>query len=144
MFMLVRLKISNKLVCNLHDVSWGTKGDNAAASLGGVQVINKDGKEMVSVALPSHRKDINSNYDVFYQELKAPEEEAPSIDKKTKQEDYFRSFRTYTVLLWFFSNGIVIVALTNEAVYSLFFKAQLPITKGGEFNPYLRVIMIII
>ena len=34
--------------CNLHDVSWGTKGDNGASKdLGQAKKIEKDGKEMV-------------------------------------------------------------------------------------------------
>ena len=35
--------------CNLHDVSWGTKGDNGSSKdLGQAKKIEKDGKEMVS------------------------------------------------------------------------------------------------
>ena len=34
--------------CNLHDVSWGTKGDNGSAKdLGQAKKVQKDGKEMV-------------------------------------------------------------------------------------------------
>ena len=34
--------------CNLHDVSWGTKGDNGASKdLGQAKKVEKDGKEMV-------------------------------------------------------------------------------------------------
>lgn len=35
--------------CNLHDVSWGTKGDNGASKdLGAAKKVDKDGQEMVS------------------------------------------------------------------------------------------------
>jgi hypothetical protein len=35
--------------CNLHDVSWGTKGDNGSSKdLGQAKKVEKDGKEMVS------------------------------------------------------------------------------------------------
>jgi chitin synthase len=38
--------------CNLHDVSWGTKGDNGASKdLGQAKKVEKDGKEMVSPRL---------------------------------------------------------------------------------------------
>lgn len=42
-------------MCNLHDVSWGTKGDNGAAKdLGGAKkVADKDGKDVYEVELPS-------------------------------------------------------------------------------------------
>jgi chitin synthase len=37
--------------CNLHDVSWGTKGDNGASKdLGQAKKVEKDGKEMVSLS----------------------------------------------------------------------------------------------
>ena len=39
--------------CNLHDVSWGTKGDNGSSKdLGGAKKVEKDGKEMVRTILP--------------------------------------------------------------------------------------------
>lgn len=38
--------------CNLHDVSWGTKGDNGSAKdLGQAKKVEKDGKEMVRCLL---------------------------------------------------------------------------------------------
>ena len=42
-------------MCNLHDVSWGTKGDNGASKdLGGAKkVANKDGQDMYEVELPT-------------------------------------------------------------------------------------------
>lgn len=97
---------------------------------------------MVSVALPTDRSDINSNYNAFYKDLQIQDPVTPSINPKTQQEDYFRNFRTYTVLLWFFSNAIVIVALTNGSIYSFVFKESLPVNQGGEFNPYLRVLFV--
>lgn len=40
--------------CNLHDVSWGTKGDNGASKdLGQAKKVEKDGKEMVCLDDPS-------------------------------------------------------------------------------------------
>lgn len=52
--------------CNLHDVSWGTKGDNAAATLSSViSKQDKDGKQMVEVEVPTDREDINNNYEKF-------------------------------------------------------------------------------
>lgn len=39
--------------CNLHDVSWGTKGDNGASKdLGQAKKVEKDGKEMVRPGYP--------------------------------------------------------------------------------------------
>lgn len=125
----------------MHDVSWGTKGDNKAESLGGVTAVKgKDGKIMVSVEVPTDRKDINANYEVFVRELQtARPKEDSTPDAKTKQEDYFRNFRTYTVLLWFFSNALIIVALTNPVI-SGFLYESLGLDSKANFNPYLRFI----
>jgi chitin synthase len=78
--------------CNLHDVSWGTKGDNNAAALGGVKVSKgKDGTEQVEVDFPNDQADINHNYQIFIKRLAEPRpEEKQSRDAKTKQEDYFK------------------------------------------------------
>ena len=43
--------------CNLHDVSWGTKGDNGASKdLGAAKKVEKDGKEMVSLVFHTDTK----------------------------------------------------------------------------------------
>ncbi|KAI8907300.1 chitin synthase-domain-containing protein [Gorgonomyces haynaldii] len=104
--------------CNLHDVSWGTKGDNNAAALGGVTASKgKDGKETVEVEFPADQNDVNMNYEKFIRSLAQPrQEEKKSRDAKTKQEDYFKNFRTRVVLSWIFSNMIVIALMTNSAV----------------------------
>lgn len=60
-------------------------------------------------------------------------------DAKTKQEDYFKNFRTKTVLLWAFSNGILIVLLTNDALLKSVYTA-INFTPAGDFNPYLKFI----
>ena len=47
-------------MCNLHDVTWGTKGDNGSAKdLGGAKKVNKDGKEVMEVELPTAREDVD-------------------------------------------------------------------------------------
>jgi chitin synthase len=46
--------------CNLHDVSWGTKGDNGASKdLGQAKKVEKDGKEMVSSSLPARAGELS-------------------------------------------------------------------------------------
>jgi chitin synthase len=109
--------------------------------LGGVTAVkDKDGKTVVKVEIPTDRKDINANYELFVSELqKARPQEKGGRDAKTKQEDYFRNFRTYTVLFWFFSNALIIVALTNSMI-SKFLYQELGLDTGANFNPYLRFI----
>ncbi|OBZ78918.1 Chitin synthase 2 [Grifola frondosa] len=48
-------------MCNLHDVTWGTKGDNGSAKdLGGAKKVkDSNGKEVMEVELPTAREDQN-------------------------------------------------------------------------------------
>nr|AIA95285.1 CAZy families GT2 protein [uncultured Rhizopus] len=57
------------LFCNLHDVSWGTKGDNAP-DLGQVNVKKTvNGKQIVEVDLPVTEDDLNIAYEAFQKQL---------------------------------------------------------------------------
>ncbi|KAJ3293280.1 Chitin synthase, class 2 [Borealophlyctis nickersoniae] len=128
--------------CNLHDVTWGTKGDNGTATdLGAVTATkNKDGKQVVEVEVPTERNDINANYEKFLAQLAQPR---PTGDKhrdsKTKQEDYFRNFRTKVVLGWAFSNALVVVVLSNDKLSEVIYR-NLNVDAEGGFNPFLRFI----
>lgn len=107
--------------CNTHDVSWGTKGDNTVATDLGVVKAKKDGSGdlAVEVEVPVEEKDINAAYTDALNELKkSVPEEKQHRDAKTKQEDYYRSFRTRLVLCWIISNLILVVAITNTSLGS--------------------------
>ena len=124
--------------CNLNDISWGTKGDNKASDLGGV-VAKKgaDGKQTVDLDFPSDRAEINQNYEMFVSAIKQPApKENKTQDAKTIKDDYFRNFRTKTVLLWIFSNALFIVILTSDEIMGYFYK-QIGFVPAGDFNPYL-------
>ncbi|KAF9966690.1 Chitin synthase, class 2 [Mortierella alpina] len=111
--------------CNTHDVSWGTKGDNKAPELGGATKVTKDGQEVIKLEKPSNREDIDAIYQLNMQELSVrPEALKEKRDAKTKQEDYYKMFRTRLVLTWMFSNAVLVIA--ND--------------KNAMFNPYLSMI----
>lgn len=104
--------------CNTHDVSWGTKGDNIVATdLGVVKQTKKDsetGEHLVEVELPTEQKDLNEIYQEACMDLRKeviPEKQ--HRDAKTKQEDYYRAFRTRLVLSWIISNFILVALITN-------------------------------
>jgi chitin synthase len=99
-------------MCNLHDVSWGTKGDNnAAKDLGGAKPVKgSDGKTMLEVELPSAREDVDSLWIASQSALRhKPVEEKQHRDAETKQQDHDRNSRTNVVLTWVGTNMAMVV-----------------------------------
>ena len=78
----------------MHDVSWGTKGDNKTTPDLGAVTTTKN-KSEVEVEVPTSEKDINSLYEdaIHVLQTKPPKQEA-KVDASTQQEDYYRAFRT--------------------------------------------------
>ncbi|OCF42866.1 chitin synthase [Kwoniella heveanensis CBS 569] len=96
--------------CNVHDVSWGTKGsDKVSEDLG---VVKSDSKDEVTVDVPVEQQDINAVYAAELRVLanKAPKEVTVVSDDQ-KQEDYYKNFRTNVLLVWTMSNGALAAAI---------------------------------
>ncbi|KAF5374183.1 hypothetical protein D9615_008867 [Tricholomella constricta] len=102
---------------NVHDVSWGTKGDNKVQTdLGKVEV--KEGNQNeVEVAVPTTKNDINALYEDAIHVLNT---KPPKVDSKpdaaTMQEDYYRGFRTNVsrvLLAWTLSNALLAAAIVS-------------------------------
>ncbi|CAG8606533.1 3645_t:CDS:2, partial [Acaulospora morrowiae] len=99
--------------CNVHDVSWGTKGDNSAKQdLGSAKV--SSGKSEVEVEVPVEEKDINEAYEEAVEELRQHvEEEVKHRSPSEKRDDYNKSFRTRVVLSWILSNAALVAVITS-------------------------------
>lgn len=79
---------------NVHDVSWGTKGDNKVSTDLGVVKTGKNANE-VEVVVPTAETDINAAYDDALHVLTTkPPPVLSKPDPQTEQEDYYRTFRT--------------------------------------------------
>lgn len=89
---------------NVHDVSWGTKGDNKVSTDLGVVTTGKN-KNEVEVAVPTTENDIDAAYeDAIHVLSTKPPKPDSKPDPATQQEDYYRSFRTNVLLAWALSN----------------------------------------
>ncbi|KAK4629142.1 Chitin synthase 2 [Fulvia fulva] len=101
--------------CNAHDVTWGTKGDNVINKDLGVAKINKNGT--VELEMPSEQLDIDSGYDEALRNLRDRiEVPAPGVSESQMQEDYYKSVRTYVVIVWMAMNAILAMGVSE--IYS--------------------------
>lgn len=98
--------------CNLHDVTWGTKGDNVAKTdLGDAK--GKKGN-VVELEMPSEQLDIDSGYDEALRNLRDRIEVPEATTSEAQaQEDYYRAVRTYMVVIWLISNAVVAMSISE-------------------------------
>ncbi|KAJ3081062.1 Chitin synthase, class 2, partial [Rhizoclosmatium hyalinum] len=129
--------------CNIHDVTWGTKGDNVIVPVAEVKTqTNEEGKKVAVVDLPVETNDIDLAWNVTFKliserklklkaNLTAPEA-APNA--QTKHDDFFKQYRTHVVLGWILSNMLLVFIFTSPSMLGLLF----PSTKlNTSINPYL-------
>ncbi|GAW18186.1 hypothetical protein ANO14919_076600 [Xylariales sp. No.14919] len=97
--------------CNTHDVTWGTKGDNVIKTdLGGAM----GSGNTVELEMPSEQLDIDSGYDEALRNLRdRVEVPKPSVSDAQLQEDYYRSVRTYMVIIWMVANVVLAMAVSE-------------------------------
>lgn len=122
--------------CNIDDVSWGTKGDTGAKDLGAAKV-REDGT--FDVNIPVLKEEINQSYLNQLEKIKKPQEDTGN-DSKPSNDDYYAFIRSMTVLVWMFSN-FVVVALVLETGGFNQFDAEASTNKTGRSEIFLTVIL---
>lgn len=133
-------------MCNLHDVTWGTKGDNGSSKdLGGAKKVKGDnGKEVMEVELSTNRDDVDQLWSASRAALRMkPPPEKEHRDAATKQADSDRNSRTNVVIAWIGTNMLMIVAFTSNAFVNwINSHVQNASQKQTSFNPYLTVLFL--
>lgn len=100
--------------CNIHDVSWGTKGSVQARDLGSAKSADND-KENIVTIVPGVSEELNETYLNTLESLRTlPPPPLEVNNKKRKDDSYYAFVRTVTVLVWMLTNAILI-AIVLEA-----------------------------
>lgn len=126
-------------MCNLHDVTWGTKGDNGSTKdLGGAKKVkDANGNEVLEVEVPTNREDVETLWQASRVALRnKPPPEKEHRDAATKQADHDRNSRTNVVVAWIGTNMIMILVFTSEA-FNKWVKDHVRAQSDATFNPYL-------
>lgn len=123
--------------CNIDDVSWGTKGDTGAKDLGAA-VKKEDGT--FDVAIPVHTEEINQCYLDELAKIRSPIEHNEKFEPS--HEDYYAFIRSMTVLVWMFSNFVVIALVLMTGGFNQFVEAtDLDTQKTNRAKIFLTVIL---
>lgn len=78
---------------------------------------DNDGNAIVTTDMPTDQSDINAVYEIYLKALLiSSKRKVRKRDKKTKHEDYFQLLRTRVLILWVFSNTILIVVMTTPVI----------------------------
>ncbi|KAI9330178.1 glycosyltransferase family 2, chitin synthase [Obelidium mucronatum] len=146
-YLLMTPSFSNILMvyafCNIHDISWGTKGQDSTPSGPTVQTNkNEKGKQVTTteVPAPDYGNELAKLKEMAI-ELSNPHAVVERSSSRKTSEDHFKAYRTYVLMFWFLSNFILVFVLTNEYVMRAMSSATVTILKDGTKingpNPFL-------
>ncbi|CAI5758352.1 unnamed protein product [Candida verbasci] len=136
--------------CNIHDVSWGTKGVEMAKNLGSAKSFGKNKDSIIMVSIPNSNEEMDEKYKEQLELLKTKSIEetvSNSNIKKSKDDSYYAFVRTLTVLVWMLTNAILIVIVLNVAGLDVFTNKQEVNSDGsisGNSEIFLTIILWIV
>jgi chitin synthase len=98
--------------CNLHDVSWGTKGSDKTEALPSIKSKSNGTDQLVVEDIATSQKDIDEAFQetVTRALTKDGSEEAPF---KPTMDDDNKTFRTRLVASWMFTNALLALVVEN-------------------------------
>ncbi|KAI3647606.1 hypothetical protein MP228_007827 [Amoeboaphelidium protococcarum] len=126
--------------CNINDISWGTKGATEMSTTEKKkitqEIMNIDQHEcMAPPAVSQNTLDDNYKQIATKFAVRPPKQHIPR-DANSKKEDYYKNFRTWLVLAWILSNGLLIAIISSPLVTN-------DLAGGGanQQNPYVAFLM---
>ena len=130
--------------CNTHDFTWGTKGDAKAEKLG--EATGKDDGN-VNVDISFEDSDLDALYDSELQKFSTvatEEKPTPSTSDEQKGLDYYKSIRSYVVLIWMFCNAALVAVVLKAGGLNRLSVQQQPSDQGdpsATVKVYLLVVL---
>ncbi|GAV30638.1 hypothetical protein PMKS-004155 [Pichia membranifaciens] len=109
--------------CNIHDISWGTKGQDKIIDLGIAKKGTSGNQDELEIVIPTTKYQIDDGYSKMVKTLMTPDFSSSDdtlIDPEEKNKFYFAFFRSMTVLVWMFSNFILVAVVTETGGLSQF------------------------
>ncbi|QPG73138.1 hypothetical protein FOA43_000444 [Brettanomyces nanus] len=101
--------------CNMHDISWGTRGEDNANDLGVAKTTKNATDGELEIVIPTTKHQIDMAYRKIVEELttrdESPAEETLSMDEKTSF--YYANMRSITLLVWLFTNFVLVAVVTD-------------------------------
>ncbi|KAJ9133959.1 Glycosyltransferase family 2 protein [Coniochaeta hoffmannii] len=98
---------------NWHDVSWGTKGSDKNEALPSAHISKGDKDEAVVEEIDKPQEDIDETFEQTVRRALAPYKPEDHPEPKDINDSY-KSFRTFLVVLWLFSNCALAVGITSD------------------------------
>jgi len=98
--------------CNLHDVSWGTKGSDKADALPSVSSSKDKGDTAVVEDTTKPQEDVDAAFKETVTRAVTKVHVKEEIEKPT-MDDQNKTFRTRLVALWMLSNATLAIAIAN-------------------------------
>src|SRR5882762_7599597 len=98
--------------CNLHDVSWGTKGSDKAEALPSVSSSKTKGAETIVEVTAKVQEDVDASFKETVTRA-ITKIEVKEVPEKPTMDDQNKTFRTRLVSFWMLSNAGLAVAIEN-------------------------------
>jgi chitin synthase len=126
--------------CNLHDVSWGTKGSDKAEALPSVSSSKPKGGEAVVEDQAHVQADVDANFRETVTRA-ITRLETKEVREKPTLDDQNKTFRTRLVAMWILTNAGLAISIQNLDGIAVLTTAESEVVLHTRQNIYFAIIL---